>query len=518
MKKVEAAISPGSNINYIREFHFTQDFDRFRNEYWMLTDNDVNVEAAILIPHNMRWQEFYGHKTTHYEDFVFGKERPDSLYTSTDDIAMEDTADERGLSYWRKERPVPLTDNEKAVFEITDSIKQTPHYKVLRSLAKGFAEVGPIEIGPFFAIYSFNPIEGNRFRLGGRTSAPLDGNLVMDGYAAYGLKDDEFKYGGSARYFFQRNPTWDYLSASYRKDLEQLGKSQTIFRDDNILTSAFRRNPANKLNGVEEYRLSYNKEWPLGLAHILQVQRRTIRPLGALEYQKSVDGELQQVKDITTTEAMASFHFGFKERYYTTDYRRFSLGSNYPILDMNFTYGFKDLLGGDHEYQKLIARISHRLRLGYIGRLDYRLEAGKYWGVLPYPLLELHDGNETFFLNRTAFNTMNYYEFASDEYVSLFLTHHFQGLFFNRIPLLRKLKWREVVSGKAVIGNLSDANKEILQIPGTLHELNEPYIEASAGIENIFSFLRVDAIWRLSYLDHPNIVKFGIRGTVQFGF
>jgi hypothetical protein len=143
---------------------------------------------------------------------------------------------------------------------------------------------------------------------------------------------------------------------------------------------------------------------------------------------------------------------------------------------------------------------------------------GKIFGTLPYPLLKLHEGNETYAYDPLSFNMMNYYEFVSDQYISLWAEHHFQGFFLNRIPLLRKLNWREVVSGNILYGSLSEKNESVMVFPEGLTSLGKPYYEAGVGIENIFKLFRVDAMWRFSYLDHPFVVPFGIRVSMHLSF
>jgi hypothetical protein len=152
-------------------------------------------------------------------------------------------------------------------------------------------------------------------------------------------------------------------------------------------------------------------------------------------------------------------------------------------------------------------------------------EVGKIWGTVPYPLLNLHPGNETYAYDIYAFNLMNYLEFGSDEYIMGTATHHFDGFFMNKVPLFKRLKWRELVSAKAVWGNISKANQNALLMPSTLSSLrNNPYAEVGCGVENIFRFFRVDALWRLSQIDKAyidnyrqktgaRISKFGIRAT-----
>jgi hypothetical protein len=181
--------------------------------------------------------------------------------------------------------------------------------------------------------------------------------------------------------------------------------------------------------------------------------------------------------------------------------------------------GVKNFFNSDYNYHKLVLNLDDRIRINPIGYLDYVLECGKVWGQIPYPLLEMHGGNETYTYDPYAFNAMNYYEFVSDEYAFATLSHHFDGFFLNRIPLMRKLKWREVVGANAVIGTVSDKNRKVLIFPDNLYSLNRgPYVEASVGIENILKVFRFDGVYRLTYLDNPRVTPFSIRFSMQFTF
>jgi hypothetical protein len=200
------------------------------------------------------------------------------------------------------------------------------------------------------------------------------------------------------------------------------------------------------------------------------------------------------------------------------------MGTKYPILQLHYAYGFKNLFNSDFEYHRLVFSIEHWYNVGAIGYSKYLVESGKFFGKLPYPLLKLHEGNETYYFDEYAFNLMNYYEFASDQYVSFLYTHHFEGFFLNKFPLLKKLKWREVGWVRGVIGEMSSANRSYMDFPSTLNAVSEPYFEAGVAVENILKVLRVDAIWRLSHLDHMNaaqtkkVTPFGIRFCFQILF
>jgi hypothetical protein len=221
---------------------------------------------------------------------------------------------------------------------------------------------------------------------------------------------------------------------------------------------------------------------------------------------------------LSSTEVRLDTRLAYQEQFLMGEFERISLGAKYPILNLRYSYGIPRLLKGRYEYHKLQLGVSHWFNVRNLGWSKYIIESGRIWGKLPYPLLKLHEGNETFFFDEHAFNMMNYFEFVSDKYLTLYYTHHFDGYFFNRIPLFRKLKWREVIFAKALFGSLDEKNRNYSVFPDGLNTLDKPYFETGAGVENIFKVLRVDAIWRLSHLDHPHISKFGLFLSLQFNF
>jgi hypothetical protein len=212
-------------------------------------------------------------------------------------------------------------------------------------------------------------------------------------------------------------------------------------------------------------------------------------------------------------------YFAYKEKYVSGDFSRVSMGTRYPVLQVHLVQGFKGLLDGDYDYTKLIARVQQRIPLGSLGFLRYTITGGKVWGILPYPLLLINAGNETFYYDDIAFNTMNFFEFINDRSATLFLEHHFDGLFFNRVPLFRRLKWREVVGFKTAVGRLDPAQRDEMALLPFMYDLNNgPFAEFSLGVENILKVLRVDAVRRLAYLDHPNTRAWALRLKLNITF
>ncbi|NQX93246.1 MAG: hypothetical protein HRT74_14185, partial [Flavobacteriales bacterium] len=358
----------------------------------------------------------------------------------------------------------------------------------------------------------------HRFRLGGSTSTSFSKRVQLEGYTAFGLRDQRFKYGGGVSFMLNKQPRM-VLKVSGKRDVEQLGAAPGAFQEDNVLSSIFRRNPADKLTSVVEGKIDFEREWFFGFSNRLIFTHRVLYPLGALEYQKFDDSNARiPIDHLINTEFTFYTRFAYKEKYVSGDFERVSLGTKYPTIELALSTGLPGVLGAQYEYQKTVFRIRDKVRFGPFGYARVSAEAGKYFGTLPFPLLQLHQGNETFFYDESAFNTMNFFEFVSDEWVSTSVSYHMEGLFFNKIPLLRKLKWREVVSIKGVVGNYNEENDDILARPENTYLLTRPFAEAALGVENIFKILRIDGLWRLSYLDNPNIVKFGIRAKLQIDF
>ena len=512
VKKVMGSIAEDANINFIHGLEVKQEFDEIEPEVWMLTKDELLVDFNIA----ERTMGFYGRKTSTYQNFTINKPREEQFYRGLSDVIVADDANEKNDSFWIENRHIDLTENEKAVYNMVDSIQDIPQFRtvvdVITLFVSGYKVVGNFEFGPYYTLYSFNPVEGNRFRLGGRTSNKFSTRLMLEGYAAYGILDEKFKYGGGVTYMLNKNPRM-VAHVSGKSDIEQLGTAEGAFREDNVLSSVFRRNPANKLTGVTQAKASLEREWFYGFSNRVTFTHRQLRPLGALTYQRYSDTkELVDVNTLTTSEFTLYTRFAYKEKFVSGEFERISLGTKYPTLEIAYSVGLSDVWGSQYEYQKGMLRVKDKIRFGPFGYIQLRAEVGKIWGQLPYPLLQLHQGNETFFYDESAFNTMNFFEFVSDEWVSAALTYHLDGLILNKVPLFRRLKWREVVSGKAVVGGFDEKNLNELILPDNTYTLSKPFFEGAVGIENILKCLRVDALYRLSYLDLTE------RGRAWFGF
>jgi len=529
VRSIEATIAEGANLNFVQGFQVKQEYTEVQNEVWMLTKDQLIVDLNIVRDTGEKnknpVQGFYGRRTASYRDFVINAPKPDDFYKGADDVVMDIDPLSTGADYWDQHRHEVLSKQEQQIYHMVDTIKTIPRFRtyldVVTTVVTGYYTKGKVDIGPYFTTYSFNPVEGNRFRVGGRTSSDFSTRTEFDAYTAYGTKDERFKFGVSGKTFVSKTSR-QIVEVGYKDDVEQLGQSPDAFRQDNILSSVFRRLPNVKLTLVEESHASYQREWFTGLDNTFQLRYRSLYPLGNLIYLRpSGTGEPPTVvNSIHTAEIGLKTRFAYKEKYVAGDFARVSLGTSYPTVELNLATGLPNLGTREYGYQKIVAHVYQRLQLGAFGWMRLNAEAGKIWGALPYPLLILHSGNETFYDDDLAFNTMNYFEFISDQYAQLFVEHHFEGLFFNRIPLLRRLKWRELVEAKAVVGSLDKekTEKELLLLPG-MYSLNHgPYMEVAAGVENILKVLTVEGVWRLRYNDHPNTTRFSLRLKLFLNF
>lgn len=519
VKEVDVTISKGANINFIEDIQIKQTYSQVEREVWMLTKDHLLIDFQV----SEKTMGFYGRKTTTYTGFVINQPRSKEFYSEAEDILVKEDANELSEEEWNKLRHDPLSDQELKIYNMVDSLKNVPQFNtyldVITLLVSGYWVTGDVEIGPYFTFYSFNPVEGNRLKFGMRTSNDFSTRVMPEFYVAYGTRDKEFKYGFGAQYFPTKSPRRK-IGAYFKHDVEQLGMSQNAWRNDNILASLFRRNPANQLNGFREYDIYYEREWFQGfLTRVNFTHRYLWSVTDDLVFEElSPDGNLVPSRNINFSDISLYARFAYQEKYVNGEFERISLGTKYPTLQAKFTYGLKGVFDSRFEYQKLILSVSDKIRFGYFGYTDLMVEAGKIWGTAPFPILELHNGNETFFYDPYAFNLMNFYEFVSDQWASLSVTHHFNGLFLNKVPLLRKLQLREVATFKMVAGSLRSENQMVMEFPNGLQPLGVPYSEGGVGIENILTFFRVDALWRFAYLNNPNISKFGLRATVQLDF
>ena len=521
IKSFKIQIADDANINYINDLVLSQEFDLIDGKHWMVI-KDKGIGDFNIIENSKKTLGFFGRKTTTYRNFVFNRLMDKKFYSTPTNVIVSEKAYIKDEEFWNENRHDSLTKDERTINQMIDTLKNLPAFKtyvdVIRTIVTGYYDVGKLEIGPYASLVSFNSIEGTRLRIGGRTTRDFHKQIRLNGHIAYGTLDQKLKFGVGFLYLPNKNPR-RAIGGSYIYDIEQLASRPRAINEDFFFAAIFRRNPANKLSMKKEFKAYYEHEWFNGLSNKINFTQKDIIPVEKETVQVyDESGDLKDLEKITTTEIGLDFRFAYNEKFIMGNFQRTSVGTRYPIITMQYAYGIPGLFGGDYEYHKLRLGIRQWFNVANLGWSRYSIEGGKIWGTVAWPLLELHPGNETFIFDEYSFNLMNYFEFVSDFYLSIFYTHHFDGLFLNKIPLMRKLKWREVGFVNGVIGTLSDKNRAYNELPSITHTLENPYIEAGVGIENIFKVLRIDGIWRLSHLDNENINSFALFISVYFTF
>ena len=517
LTRVEMRLSENANINFVADAVYERSYQLYDDIY-------VPWKESLWIDFNIQRKDkgnlvgMIGRRSMVYSNFRFGG-TPELIAKQKRPVVVSANALDYGEQYWDSIRPVRLQEREANIYIMVDSLTNIPMvkniYEHIEMLIFGYKDIGKLELGPYFYFYSHNEIEGNRFRIGARTTMKFNKKLRLNGYVAYGFKDRDWKYSGGFEYFFNKEQPF-ILSAQYKRDYELLGRSDNSFMEDNILFSILAREKVTKLNMVDRLNFEVTREWTPGLTNTLRFSTTKIgsSPLDT----KFIDQEGHIVSSIRNTEIGLNTRFAFKEKSILGNYVKTAISSSLPIADLKLTTGIKGFFGGDYDYFRFQFDLYDRLPIHPIGFSTYLLQLGRLWGDVPFPILKIHEGNETHAFNTHAFNLMNYQEFVSDRYAAISFEHHFHGLFFNKIPLFRKLQLREVVGAKCLWGDINIEKHNQFKFPHTMQSLGgKTYTEVSAGIENILKIIRIDGVWRFKESDH-DYEKFLIFVSLHFAF
>jgi len=528
--KIDMKVPREINLNFVNDLQIVQEFSYIDNKAWMLTTDKLIMDFNFL----KKGIGLFGKKTVYYSNFLFNHPRPKAIYSGPEKTIFESGYNERDSAFWHKSRLVPLAKQEKNIYTMMDKVQHVPAFKrtldVLMLVVAGYWNFDKIDVGPVNTFYSFNDVEGFRLRLGGRTSDKYSKRSRLSGYDIYGFKDKQFKYSALATLSLNSKPLTDnpknYISVQYQYETNFPGMEVQFINEDNFLLS-FKRGIADKILYNRMFKIEHYRDWKDGLSTTFILRNINEKPGGTLHFIYNND---QSVNSITLSEVTARIRFAPNERYYQGVNFQIPIISNHPIFQFSFTQGIKGVFGSDYTYSKLKFNAFKRFYMSPFGFMNTEVEAGKIFGKVPFPLLELPRANQTYSYQLRSYNMMNFLEFANDEYVSLFVEHHFNGFILNKIPLLKKLKWRSIISFKGLYGNISDKNNPevttgLMKFPTdangkttTFSLKGKPYIEVSVGIGNIFKFFRVDLVRRITYLDHPNVPKYGIRARFKFDF
>ena len=540
--QIDASIGKQANINFIDKIKISQEMEQTPEGAWLPSKTRFLIDVAEISKNSagMLLKMYISNK-----NFVVNKPKELSFYDLPIEVAED--SKETDPKYWLEARHESLSAQDILAEKLIDTIRNVPivktYVEIAEIIASGYKRFNKFAIGPYINLFAVNAEEGLRTRFGFKTLSNFDKKLILKGWLGFGTKDLVLKYGGEIDYILSRRH-WTMVGIKHSYDIERLSLTPEAIGDNKIFYAFTRWGNFSGPFYRRESEIFIKTEPTKGISFNVALTTRNFDPL--FNFQFRTQPELG-IKSPTLDGYDDSFitveaRFAKGETYLMDGNERVSLGAKrVPVITLTYQHGVKGVLGSNFNYNKFTAKIYQSFRLGNFGRSDYTIQAGYIPSDLPAPLLFPHLGNQTFFYNRAAFNTMHFFEFVSDKFVSLNYNHNFEGLLFNRIPLIRQLKWRLIASANVLFGSQRESNLDLMKeaVPvinprGMGNKLrprynfsaldpNIPYVEVGYGIDNIFKIFRLQAFHRLTYLDHeapggalPR--SFALKASVHFSF
>lgn len=533
-----------SDVNFVDNLQIIQEYTRLPEGEWTLTTDDMFVEMSIA--------KFLSKaiviRTTRMSDYAFD-ELPDKLFKGKTKVLHEANARMRDETFWDKYRSVELTKSESSMDAFINNLSQQKAFKYIifgvKAFIENFVETGSqnhpskVDIGPINTLISSNFIDGVRTRISAQTTANLNPHWFLSGYYARGWDSRKDYYKGELTYSFNKK---EYLPREFPKRTLTFTSTYDVCSPsdkfmhtdkDNVFT-ALKWTKVDKMMFYNRQQLSFEREEEWGFRTTISLKTEEneacgnllFKPLSMVGNEDAMNGPGK----FRTTEARIEFRYAPGETFINTKQRRLPVNLDAPVFTLSHTTGIKGVLGGDYNYNFTEASIYKRLWLNSWGKIDILAKGGIQWNKVPYPLLIMPAANLSYIVNDETFNLINNMEFLNDRYASLDVSWDLNGKLFNRIPLLKKLKWREWLGIKCLWGTLTDKNNPTLAANAGDHTLMEfpegsyimdskhPYIELIAGIHNIFKIIHIQYVHRLNYNHLPTATKNGVRLMVRLTF
>ncbi|MFN8321596.1 MAG: DUF5686 family protein [Chitinophagales bacterium] len=532
IKYIQYRPNEKANLNFINEYDAKLEYTLVDGKYWMKSGEVMNSVGSLF--KSKTKLGIYVQKLVEKKNYETNIIFPDSIFAGLEDKILLDSARKRSVAYWDSSRFTPLTPSQQRVFFISDTIKEVPAFKVYQWLGvfftSAFADAGPISIGRVLNFASRNSVEGWRARFGFETNSrfkkpgtPINNfmrKFYFTAYGAYGFKDHDFKYMAHARINLPViNERWQQLGAMYRYDIRVPGQdeNQTLVTFDNIFTIISGRT-LSKVMKVTEFNVTYERDWIKDFSTILSFTEKTFYNIpGVSNFEHTHNHVLYPVSKFNVTEFMLDSRYSKNSLFTAGRFFRYFATTKYPVAMFRYIAGIGDIRGDNFNYHNFQITFKQRL-YSPIGYTNYSIKAGKIVGRVPYTACYLTQGNLGILLDKFNYNLLREYEFISDQYAQLWIEHHFNGFIFNKIPGISKLKIREFLVFKSLIGSFNKKNGALLTVPTELRAPGPvPYIELGFGFENIAYLFRIDFLWRATYRNNGG-QNWGVKIAIQPSF
>jgi hypothetical protein len=524
IKKINMAVTKSANINWVKEIYIEQEFEVVNDSVFLLTRDHMMSDFALRKKEESKG--VYGKRTTLYRNHAFNIPKPSKFYREEVNF-LNNEIYQKSDEFWAENRFETLSKDEEGIYKMLDTLmtvkKFKQMYNLVSILGSGYIQKGNFDYGPIFSTFGYNDVEGLRVRAGGRTYFGPNDQWRIQGYTAYGVKDNQFKYGLAAKWMLNTKNRL-IVSGGNRRDVEQMGASLTTTNDvlgRSFASSALFTTAINdKLTSINLTNIDMEVEPIKNFTISTGFSYRTLRSASeTFQLDYFIDREENQTRGhLEQSEVYLQLDFTPKRKMVGYGVDRTLVDNNYTRFFVNLSQGFKGVMGSDFDYTRLQLYFKQPANIGGFGRMFFTTEIGKTFGEVPLGLMSVVPGNQTYFLIQNTFNNLNFYEFVTDTYATIQLEHHFNGRLFSRIPWFRELNLREIVGVRGVYGSVSEAN-QLLNATGVPYLAPENgYWEYSAGVGNIFKVFRLDFSWRATYRSLPDVNNFVIKGTFGFYF
>ncbi len=522
VKKVEMFLLDQVNLNFMNNLKIRQDFTKLPGKKWF--KKQEQMEFCLNLTENKKKQSVRVLRTSSRDKIDLVTPPDVNRFKGGPEEILEGAYD-RPEDFWVSGRHMDLNKHESRIYSSMDSLQNHKTYKRIEWWAhfgaSGYGRIGPIEIGRSFQAFSWNDIEGRRYRIGFRTNRRKVGDrFKSSGYVAYGDKDELFKYNLEAKYKLNEpHKKRHEIGGRYSYDWSNYNFRNSYLNHDFILMSILRNSPMDNLLLLREGTAYHEKEWFSGFFQKTSLSDKKIYSWPGLYSFSDITGDTtaNEQEKLNVFELKLFFSYGIGQKFIERGMKREAFSFSKPVLDFSYAASIKGLLGSDFSYHKFVMTLKQQFNT-QLGKTNYEIVGGKIFGRVPYPLLQIHSGNESYGYDKYGYNVMNEMEFANDTWVSVWLRHRFEGLLFNMIPGIKKAKMRTVVVFRGVTGQMSQENQVYLQNANELRALNEPYAEVGLGVENILKLFQLYSYWRLTQHDRTDITKWGIRFYISPSF
>ena len=435
-------------------------------------------------------------------------------------IDIKDNAITRNNSFWSSNRLEALDARSQQTYSVLDSIvsKENIENKIRfgRKIVNGYLQFGPADLDLRYLL-SYNNFEGFRLGIGGVTNQKFSRKYRLEGYSAYGLKDETAKYNfGFASRIGKFSNSW--IGGSYTDDVREI--ASTNFAIDKRVFKLYDPRPINisTFYNYKTWRAYLETKIIPKTESIWQITHNEITPL--FNYAFNYNGELYT--NFTMTTAMVSLQWNPLSDFMQTPNGKVEFEKRFPKFTFQLTKSLSNFLGNDFDFGKIDFRAEYEKKYLNGQKTALMAQFGYAFGDIPITHLYNTSPNNLTKDNilqritiagKNSFETMYFNEFFSSEFLFFQLKHG-----FKRIKLFPKVKPSLVLVTRMAWGNLEKPEQHV----GIEYKtLDEGFFESGIELNQIYKGFGLTGFYRygpnqLSRLEDNLAVKLSF--VLDFGF